>query len=212
MDPQFRTSFIPKKPITAVASKPTSTVSLFALLSTVLFIVAVALSGGVFFYQGLIAKQIDADKASLDRARGAFDPDLINRIVRLDSRIENGKKLVSSHVAVTPLFDLLSRMTLPSVRFREFSFQYLAPDKIQVIMKGQAQSYTAVALESDTINGQKAFKNTVFSDMSLDPQGTVSFNAVTTIDQSLLTYSSTLFSAAAPAAPAASTSPSVKTQ
>lgn len=196
MDPQFQRSFIPKKPIAATASVSSSTISLFSLLSTILFIVVLALSGGVFFYQGLLQKQIAADKDSLDRAKGAFEPDLINQIIRLDSRIEIGKNLLASHVAVTPFFNFLSSVTLKSVRFRDFSFIYLAPDKVSVTMHGQAQSYASVALENDLLNAQKQLSGTLLSDMSLDSAGTVSFSVTTTVNPNLLTYANSIASAA----------------
>ncbi|HVU06662.1 MAG TPA: hypothetical protein VHE10_02645 [Candidatus Paceibacterota bacterium] len=190
MDPQFRTSFIPKKPIVAAPTRSSSSIGLFSLLATVLFIVTVAVSGGIFFYQKLLNQQIDTDKASLDRARGAFEPDIINQIIRLDSRIETGKKLLASHLAVTPFFDFLGGVTLKSVRFKDFNFSYISPDKIVVLMKGQATSYAAVALESDLLNAQKKLSSTIISDLALDPQGTVSFSVSTVLDPSLVSFSS----------------------
>ncbi|HEU5114799.1 MAG TPA: hypothetical protein VFT82_03465 [Candidatus Paceibacterota bacterium] len=188
MDPQFRTSFIPKKPITASPVRSAPVISLFSLLATVLFIVSLALSGGVFFYQRYLQTQIDSDKVSLDKAKGAFEPDIINQIVRLDTRIETGKQLLSSHLAVTPFFDFLSSITLQDVRFTDFNFSYLAPDKIVVIMKGQATGYAAVALQSDVLNAQKKLRETMISDLTLDPEGTVSFSVSTIVDPSLVSY------------------------
>lgn len=173
----------------ATSSGAPSTINLFSLLATVLFIIAIALSGGVYFYQGIVQKQIDNASASLDRAKAAFEPDTINQIVRLDTRIETGKKLLASHISITPFFDLLSSITLKSVRYKDFSFSYAAADKISVSMKGQATSYAAVALESDLLNTQKRLKNTILTDMTLEPAGTVSFNVSTIIDQGLLAYS-----------------------
>lgn len=197
MDPRFQTSFIPKKPISAVPSRAPSAVNLFSLLAAVIFIVALALSGGVYFYRGVLQKQIDASSVSLDRAKAAFEPDTINQIIRLDTRIETGKKLLASHISVTPFFDFLSSVTLKTVRFKDFSFSYPAPDKIAVSMKGQAISYAAVALESDLLNQQKRLKNTLLSDMSLEPAGTVSFSVSTVVDPSLLSYTPSAPSAAA---------------
>jgi len=188
MDPQFRTSFIPKKPITTSSSSSNSTIGLFSLLATIIFIIALALSGGVFFYQRIIAQQIVSDKASLDKAKGAFEPDTINQIIRLDTRIEAGKKLLASHLAITPFFNFLSSITLSNVRFKDFNFSYLAPDKIVVLMKGQATNYQAVALESDLLNGQKNLTQTVVSDLALDPTGTVSFSISTVVNPSLVSY------------------------
>jgi hypothetical protein len=198
MDPKFQTSFIPKKPIVTGGVKSADPVNLFSLLGTIVFIVALALSGGVFFYQKLITKQIDTDKASLERAKDAFDPDTINEIIRVDTRLETGKVLLDSHVAVTPFFDFLSTITLQSVRFRDFSFTYLGKDNIQVGMKGVAQGYAAVALQSDLLNEQKLLRETIISDMSLEASGNVSFTVSTKIDPSLLSYKEALTRGGAP--------------
>jgi hypothetical protein len=192
MDPKFQTSFIPKKPIVSSPRSASSSINLFSLIATVLFVAALALSGGVFFYKGLVAKEIEKDKITLERAKDAFEPELIEEIIRLDTRLETSKSLLASHLAVTPFFDFLSTVTLRSVRFRDFSFSYLAADKIRVDMKGQAQSYASVALESDLLNSQKYLKDTILSDMTLEPTGSVSFRVSTTIDPSLLSYAANL--------------------
>lgn len=188
MDPRFQTSFIPKKPIVSQPGRESSPINLFSLLSTVVFIVVLALSGGVFFYKQLTVKQIDQNKATFERAKKAFEPDTVKKITRLDTRLEVGKKLLSNHVAITPFFDFLSSITLKTVRFKDFSFTYLGKDKIQVAMKGQALNYAAVALQSDLLDDQRQLKNTIVSGMSLEAAGTVAFGVSTTIDPTLLSY------------------------
>ena len=192
MDPRFQTSFIPKKPIVSTPSRDASPINLFSLLATIVFIVAVALSGGVFFYKQLTSKQIVQNKTDFERAKNAFEPDIVNKIVRLDTRIETGKKLMESHVAVTPLFEFLSDVTLKTVRFKDFTFTYLAKDKIQVALKGQALSYASVALQADLLNAQKNLKNTIVSDMALETAGTVSFSVSTIVDPNLFSYVKTI--------------------
>lgn len=169
-----------------------SSINLFSLLAITLFVIAIVLSGGAFFYKGLLASQIDANKASLDRAKSAFEPEIIDQIIRLDTRIETSKKLLTSHLAVTPFFDFLSTVTLSTVRFKDFSFSYLASDKIGAEMKGQAESYASVALESDLLNAQKNLKDVIISDMALEPNGTVSFKVQMTVDPGLVSYAAAL--------------------
>lgn len=188
MDPRFQTSFIPKKPVMGSSSSPTKTINLFALIATLIFIATIALAISVFFYNSLIVKQITDAKTTLDRAKGAFEPDLINKIVRLDTRIGVAQTLLANHLATSYFFDIIERVTLKTVRFKDFSFEYLAKDKVLVSMKGQAQSFTSVALESDALNAEKTLKDTIISDLALDAIGTVSFNVVTTVDSSSVIF------------------------
>jgi len=198
MDPKFQTSFIPKKPMVGGQGGAKSPINLFSLLATVLFITALALSGGAYFYQRLLFNQLIENKASLERAKDAFDPDTINEIIRLDTRIETAKKLLDSHIAVTPLFDFISSITLQSVRFRDFTFSYLGEDQIQVQMRGIGQNYASVALQSDLFNEQKSLKNTMVGDVALDPKGIVGFSVSTIIDPSVISYDKSLGSSEAP--------------
>ncbi|HEY9480661.1 MAG TPA: hypothetical protein VIR98_00310 [Candidatus Paceibacterota bacterium] len=188
MNPENHASFIPKKPIMAAPGRTTASIALFPLLAWTLFIVAVALSGAAYLYKGLVDKQIADDKASLERAKDAFDPGLIDQLIRLDSRLTTGKTLLGSHLAVTPLFDFISSITLRSVRFKDFDFAYLAPDKIKLSMKGEALSYAAVALQSDVFSAQKGLSDTLLSDMALDPSGMVTFSVTTLVSPSIVTY------------------------
>lgn len=198
MNPESHASFIPKKPIMSSPTRSSSSIGLLPLLATVIFVCAIALSGLAYFYKGLVEKQIVQDKASLDRAKDAFDPELIDEVIRLDARLSTGKSLLANHLAITPLFDYLSSITLRSVRFRSFDFAYLAPDKIQVTMKGQALSYAAVALQSDVFSAEKSLSNTLLSEMALESNGTVSFNVVTTIAPSLISYNRALQTSSTP--------------
>lgn len=189
MDPRFQTSFIPKKPIIAATGKVAAPINLFSLIATIFFVFALILTGGVFFYKQFVIKQIEVNKQALEAAKGAFEPEVIKDLIRLDSRLEAGKSLIENHVAVTPLFDFLSSVTLKSVRFKDFTFAYLASDRIQVQMKGQAQNYASVALQADLFSEQPSLRDTVLSDMTLEPTGTISFNVVTTVDPSVVSYS-----------------------
>lgn len=185
----MQTSFIPKKPIVSQGkSGGPSTINLFSFVATVIFIVTAALAGSAYAYKSYIQKQIEVDAATLDRARGAFEPELISQLVRLDTRIEAAQQLLRNHLAVTPFFTYLSTITLQTVRFRDFNFTYLDSDKVGVTMRGQAQSYASVALQSDLLDEQKLLRDTLISDISLESTGTISFSVSTTIDPSLVSY------------------------
>ena len=69
---KMQTSFIPKKPIIENNSAD-SGVSLFLLLSIIVFIVAVALAGGVWVWQNSLIAQIEKDKKELVAVRESYE-------------------------------------------------------------------------------------------------------------------------------------------
>ena len=197
MQPQ--TSFIPKK---APTTLPTSSglgsrrVNLLAILAFLVFFSSIGFAAFVFFYKSHIIKTIAELDASLVLARKSFDPEFIAEASQLDARIEGARTLLKTHRALSPLLDLLEKKTLESVRFQDFTFNGRDGDDITVGMTGEAQSFNAVALQSDVFGAERAFQNPVFSSFSLDEQGNVIFNFQTRVDPKLFLYGETLLDTA----------------
>lgn len=196
MQPQ--TSFIPKR---APTTPPTSSglgsqrVNLLAILAFLVFFSSTSFAAFVFFYKSHIIKTITELDASLVLARKSFDPEFIAKASQLDARIEGARTLLKTHRALSPLLDLLEKKTLESVRFQDFTFNGRDGDDITLGMTGEAQSFNAVALQSDVFGAERAFKDPVFSNFSLDEQGNVIFNFQTTVDPKLFLYGETLLTA-----------------
>ena len=72
MEQNFQTSFIPKKPMIedrVVASRPTS---LLTILSIFVFITVVVASVGLYFYKGVLVKNIAGMNEDLNIAKSLF--------------------------------------------------------------------------------------------------------------------------------------------
>lgn len=186
MDQRFQTSFIPKKPIVSTTENKAVSVNLFVLLSTIIFILSISLAGSAYAYKSFLEKDLVSKKSDLSTAQKQFEPELIKKLARLDSRITVAESLIKNHLYPSSVFDLISQTTLKTVRFKDFSFAYAGKDKVAVSMKGQAQSFASVALQADAFGEQKLFKNAVISDFSLDQTGTVSFSFSGIVDASVL--------------------------
>ncbi len=193
MEPRFQTSFIPKKPLSPDDHRAgRRVVGFFSLGSLIIFISVLALSVGVFLYQQFLLQNINAMKRSLDRARAAFEPSLIAELRRLDTRIETAKKLIGVHVAATPVFHLLELNTLQNVRFSDFSYTATGGDSVSITMKGEARSFSAIALQADLLASRREVKDPVFSNLTPDKGGLVAFSFSGNIDPRVVLYQSTL--------------------
>ncbi|MEK7187122.1 MAG: hypothetical protein AAB690_02395, partial [Patescibacteria group bacterium] len=84
-------------------------------------------------------------------------------------------------------FDFLESSTLKSVRFTDFSYG-TSPAGVELVMKGQARSYAAVALQSDLFTKSSHFKNPVFSDLGLDESGNIIFTFRAIVNPNLISY------------------------
>jgi len=90
-------------------------------------------------------------------------------------------------VVTSPLFDYLESSTLKSVRFTEFSYN-TAPSGVELVVRGEAGGYAAVALQADIFNKGSYFKDSTFSDLSLDERGNVTFTYQAKVAPSLISY------------------------
>lgn len=191
MEPKFQSSFIPKGPVAAASplaaqyAKPKTTI--FGFISTLLFILALVLSLGVFGYERYLLSDIGTMGSNLSSARATLQPDTIKELVNANKRIIGTRALLSKHTALSPFFDYLESATLRSVRYTQFLY-VVDQNGLELTMHGQAQSYQDVALQSDAFNRSGIFKNPVFSDLDLDSKGNVTFTFRATLDPAIVSY------------------------
>lgn len=188
---QSHTSFIPKAPLaeTTPSSYKKRRMSLFTLLALVIFIVSIFLSGGVFIYKIYLERSLEDKKVSLERARAAFEPSLIEELKRLNKRIEHSKSLLGRHNAFSSLFDTLEESTLQNVQFKSFNLTSAPDGKSEVTLTGLGRNYTSVALQSDVFSKTKGIKEPLFSQLNLDASGGVAFTVSATLDPDAFRYS-----------------------
>lgn len=194
MEPKFQSSFIPKGLSTSSGADLLTgrnykgrKKSLLSFLALVIFIISVVLAVGIFGYKFYLIYHIDKMGADLDQARSTLQPEIIDELTRLNNRIISTKNLISEHRVVTPLFEFLEISTPRTVRFRDFNFSMTEGD-IGLQMKGEAQGYVVLALQADIFSRSEYFKDPIFSDLSLNDRGEVTFIFRTTIDASLISY------------------------
>ena len=199
METKFQTSFIPKKPVVEERAS-SSSISLFLLLSIIVFLVSLGLGGWVFIQKDLLIKNIKSAEEIIRANKAAFELNTIESMIRLDSRIKIAKGLLVSHVSISPIFSFLEDKTLKSVRFKTFSFSGAGKDEsgassVKVTMTGQARDFKTVALQAEefgNVNYRNIIKNPVFSDLNLTSDGSVSFSASMLVVPSFLSYSKSI--------------------
>ncbi len=193
----MQTSFVPKKPITESRASG-SGVGLFLLLSIILFIVAAALAGGVWFWQKSLLSKIENSKLALVADRDSYQEDTINGLVRLNDRIEESKKLLSKHLAVSPVFTLLEQNILRNIRLKTMKFSSDTNNKINLSLSGTAVSYDVLSKQSDafgTSTLRKFISDPAVSDFSPMEDGSISFDFTATLNPVLVSYESVISSA-----------------
>lgn len=210
MDPQAGASFIPKKPLVAGVEHRGSALSgIFLLLSLVIFIGSVVLAAVVFGYQQYLKGIIQSRSDSLTQAKAAYDPTVLQSLIRLDGRIKQAQIVMQKHIAPSSLFTFLENTTLQNVRFTSFDYKETGGNAT-LTLHGEAPDFATVALQSDAFGSSRVLKDILFSDINVNDLGKVTFSVRAAVDSSFLLYSNYLAAIAAiggAAAPESSTPP-----
>ena len=122
MEPNFQTSFIPKKPM--VAEHPTSgrSVGFLTVISFIILFTVLLATGGLYLYKGVVTKNITKMENDLNLAKNRFEPSKITELQILDRRLKASTEILSNHIAITPVFQALSAITMKTVRYTKFSY------------------------------------------------------------------------------------------
>jgi hypothetical protein len=192
MENNVQPSFIPKKPISQIGAKPKRThASLFSIIATVIFVTVVVVAVGMFGYKTYEDNLLTKKQADLKTALETFQPSLVADLSRLDARLNAANDLINQHLSVASFFTALGNVTLKTVRFTNFAFSSVPGVKPTVTMTGQAQSFTAVALQALEFlkpENTKYINSVVISNPNLNVDGSVGFALSAVIEPNFLTY------------------------
>lgn len=192
MEPQYKTSFIPRKTAVARAKVTPQTrgtgPSFFMLVAVIFFVVTVVFAVGVFGYKLAIRGVLENQLASLERAQQAFEPAFLSQATRLNSRILGAKEILSGHIAPSAVFSLLEENTLQTVSFKNFNFTKNDKNEVAVTAQGEGQSFRSIVLQSDQFGSSGYLKDVLFSGLQPSNDGTVSFSFQAILDPQLIMY------------------------
>jgi hypothetical protein len=191
MEPKFQTSFIPKNPVIATSGQSavaSRSGNIFSMLAGVLFVITVLVSGGLFIYKNILESKRAAADQSLSAAREAFQPEKIQELIDVDSRIVSAKVLLDKHVAISGLLSLLQNLTVRNIRFDNMLYARKGDGSVTLSLDAEAATYNALALEQDIFSKNESMKNPEFSNFSLSENGTVKAKFFANLSPALLSY------------------------
>lgn len=196
MEQTFQTSFIPKKPIVEgdrpkMESKPVGFFTIFAIF---IFFTVLIIGGGMYFYQKTLEEKLVALTIDQKKADERFEESKKKELQLFDRRLDVANQVLNKHIAVSPVFNALSKITMKEVRFTKFSYE-LGTDKnsnIKIKLSGETKRYVDVALQADLFSQEKNFIDPVFSNMIPNEKGNITFETEFFVDPSFVDYKTVL--------------------
>jgi len=163
MEPQFKSSFIPKKDTVINQATPQksapkiSSGGLIDRIAVILFVLVLIAWGGLFGYQKYVEASIRTLEQNIAEARTRVPDDKIKIFIDFGKQMNIAKELITSHLSVTPLFEALEEHTIPSIEFDEFKFSLNPRGDLMVEAIGKASNFAAVALEEEVLKESELF-------------------------------------------------------
>ena len=194
MEQNFQTSFIPKKPMIEKRAVATRSVGFLLVVSLFILFTVLLATIALYFYKGIVAKNIANMENTLNIAKNRFEPSKITELQVLNKRLRASNEILSNHIAITPVFKALQLLTMKTVRYTKFSYDLENGQDAKVVVKisGLAIGYSSIALQSDLFAKNKSFIDPVFSNLTLDNNGNVIFDLEFSVDPSFVNYKQTL--------------------
>jgi len=175
METRFQTtSFIPKASLDNVVddrgkiqrstgSSNAGTSSFFILISFFLFICSIVSAGIIFSLNQLAISQKKSANDSLVKSQQSINKETIEEVKSLNSRLGVIKALVDRHVAVSSIFNELSKNTIRQVSFSSFNLKRKADNTFSLTLAAQGVGYESIVAQDAQLSSgpaQKFFKNT----------------------------------------------------
>jgi hypothetical protein len=190
MEPKFQTSFIPKKPMVVSTGTSVSVIretNLFSILATAIFIVTIITGGGLFVYKNVLTQQTEEAKKNIASAEEAFQTGQMQDLLDANSRITSSKNLLEKHVAVSKLLTLLQALTVKKLQLNSLIYKNIS-GSIVLTIKGQAQSYNAIAAQEKVFAENDFIKNPTFSNFIPTDNGYIGVDFTANLMPSLVSY------------------------
>lgn len=161
--------------------------NIFSILALVLLGVSLAGALATFGYEFYLKSARDTKTAELTAAQQSVDMDAVEDFVRLRDRLVSVETILNEHVMLSEFFDTLEARTLQNVRFSRLSVSVGDDRTAEIETEGVARSFNALAAQSAALAGERRIKRAIFSDISVNTNGTVSFTLTATLDPRLIT-------------------------
>lgn len=171
MAPKPRSSFIPKQtPTTATISvKSKRRLNILNLLTSGVFVLAIAASGGVYFYkENVVQERLNEEKKLLASEKDKFDKDGIAEVREFDRRLKAARLLLSQHISPSKVLDSFEVSTMQNVQFTEFAFEQRPSSGITISARGGTEEFSTLLLQDEEFGDDPLLRVVDFEDVALN--------------------------------------------
>ena len=193
IDTSLKTSFVQKNPaqqagksgILGSAPKNKKGTPFIFYIGLFIFLIGALFSGGVYAFQYLVARDVAELESTLAQVQQVVDVTSLEQIENTDQQLRLAEGIFTQHKVSAPIFRFLEANTIPGVRYSDFTY---TGSSGAIQMNGEAESYEAIAQQSNILSSSDLVSDHIFSGFTLSEFGRVSFSLEVTPVNSLTQY------------------------
>lgn len=188
LPPSIPTSFVPHPGSAAPRRFRGDLIGAFGYFAYGILAIAVVLALSVFFYDRILAGTLAAKEQAVKEAKAKIDPTTVEGFLRLRDRLSSGKTLLDKHISFSGFFAAAEKLLPSTVRFTTLNLVYGDVGKSKLEGSGTAKSFNALAAASNAFATDGRIKDAIFSNITVNRDGSVSFILSATIDPKLVAF------------------------
>jgi hypothetical protein len=184
--------------------KKKRTFRIFGFLGTVAIVLALAGTGGVFFFESVSQGQLDVAKKALDDADARLGGTRESKILAVktyDDQLQYAEKLLSNHLSPSRLFTALEQNTSETIQYKSFEYEYDPGFEAFLTLGGATKEFTSVVAQETRLDSADSPYGVVLieditkiqsvseeEEVALYDEGEVSFNVTGILKENRFVY------------------------
>lgn len=174
MQPNNRSSFIPKKSIKRVERvRSGRRIYILSYIAYAVFFATIVSSGAVYFYAQYLKQNLATRIEELEAQRVAFNQSNIQAVKEVERQLKLAEYLFSRHTSPYAVLYEVERLATDDVIFKTFNYTRQDNDDIMVTISGGAERFDSVAFQTGLFANSSLFANSLFTQIIKQNQGSV---------------------------------------
>lgn len=180
MQPNNRSSFIPKKSIKRVERvRSGKQIYLLSYIAYAVFFATLIVAGAVFFYTSTLQGQLEERIAELETQRVAFSQGDIERVKEFERKLKISEYLFDQHVSVYSVFNELEKFAAEGVLYSSFSYRRVDDQTAEISITGASNKFDAPAFQRNILEQADVLGGASFTSIAkAGPTGIAEQNAL----------------------------------
>jgi len=171
MQPNNRSSFIPKKSIKRVERvRSGKRVYILSYVAYAVFLGTIVMTGVVYFYSQFLERELASKVQELETQRVAFSQSNIEKVKEVERQLKMADYFFSRHASPYAVLHELERVAVDKITFNVFDYRRLDEESIELKISGGTDRFDGVAFQSGLLLDSSILNAAEFSGINKQGQ------------------------------------------